>query len=285
MTEMVKLKKNQRKGSWVKALSLAGLIYAGSVGATFVKNEYPILIDPFFNVPGESALEEKIGKNVCFEFMSSLEAKETSNRFFEKYRKASGNWDCFDKQFELVSEVVLKRYGDKPSSTQVGTMGNTGTLSDYNLNSATLVHELAHRWYDHMEFSNTKKWHKFNREWVRISENHYPSARGTYTKEDFKKSGAVSEYALTSLSEDVAETSKFVYTLNHPDHTINGFPNNISPFREETKSGLSSYCRSPITTDSIEKIRRKIELMRDYEFFSEREYGHALKELDNFNRN
>lgn len=269
----------KKKASKLKKTILIGTFGVAGLFAGFFSNEGIIqFTDYLFRTPKEIALENQIKKPLFFDFTSRGEKRDIPLEGLRRYyEKAQNKWDNFDQQFDLVYRVCIRDVGPSYDKEHYGAnMNRSGKLTinfvdDRSLmDDGGLIHELAHMWY----FLRTDT--KFDRSWKEITDNHYIS-KGI-TIEDLAKNGAVSRYALTSINEDIAETVEFVYEINQSDIQISGFPNK----GKDILAGPTILTSNSVAEQSIPKIRRKLELLREYNFFSEREHKNALNELAGF---
>ncbi len=231
--------------------------------------------DYLHEIPQEVALEERIGTPIYFDFSHTDSVRQERLEDFEySYNRARDTWDNFDKQADLLTRIrikdmsiwdpnwasllprfVYRRFGP---FTGRNSMDASGYLTARPLISGEeMSHELAHLWHLRLDWGRRMD---FEKRWGDISENHY-SRRRNATSEDYERNGAVSRYGSTNINEDVAETCGFVY--RRANFETEPFKKNLSP----------KYW---------DKVERKLALLREYDFFSEREHQIVLGKLNEF---
>ena len=269
---MPKRKKPSKFNRVTEKLSLAMAVlvigYMGGKEVLIRTNDY------LFRTQKEIKLEKRIKKQLYFNLLERGEERQHKLNIFKySYENMQHYWDNFEKQFAQASRVFVyytvswgRRYN-----------GRITAMRELKINSGgeTLPHELAHLW--HMNKAPSE----FNKKWEEITGNHYVFNYRKATLEDMITNGAVSKYALRNLLEDVADTAKLVYQLNHPNIMIRGFPNKKPTYRRK-KYNYEEHTSKNIRKPAIPKIMDKVRLLREYDFISQRESEHALKELEGF---
>jgi hypothetical protein len=265
---------NKNKTSWKVKAACGAVLFGSSWLGSYGHNQkwHEIILDPFLEVPQEVSLEKRIQKPVHFLISDDGQKRAEFARLFgSKYDAVKNHWDNFEQQFAYVDRIHINITGDG-----ISYVDKFGKLTIATFSDTTLVHELAHIWHGNMNFLDHLE---FNRKWLEISENHYTKEP---TEEDILKNGAVSRYALTNILEDVAETTKLVYNLNNPAHHVFGFPNTKAPHFLHEFPTTYFFDGSTISKDSLQKVIEKVLLLNEYDFISDREYVHVIKELGEF---
>ncbi len=264
---MVYLKMKNKFVNGALAFFAGGIfaIGAGLFGAEVVSK----IEDRFRDIPQENRLEEVIKKPIYFNFNSGDEKRQNLVREFGLvYNLARKNWDNFDEQWDLVKNVRLNVDSESPKRT-----GRTDRFDRLHLTlygdqreAIILIHELAHIW------ERNKTDQRFSQKWQALSKGEYTPDWKNASFSDVIKNGSVSYYSMKSIHEDIATICEFVFALNSPHIFVGGYPN--------TLVGKDFYYRDFITSSiSHPKIREKLKLLRNYDFFSEREYRITLDEM------
>jgi len=193
----------------------------------------------------KSRLEKLTNKSVSFNAIYGWEVEKGAKSFEQMYQESRKDLDNFERQFALIKRInFVGTFFDVEVPLAEAEFPDNMKLylnhvdNWYNI----LPHELAHFWHYHL---NDKD--KFESEWKDISGNCY----GVSPSEVFLDiAGVVSKYAITNLLEDVAETAQFAFFTKMGQYKKSNF----------------------LTSHNMEKIAQKINLLKMYEFISEKEH-------------
>lgn len=260
-------RKSLTKSMLIGLIGGCTMVYGGSLARR--------ITDPLLEVPKEVALEREIGIPIYFGILEMGGERTFSARMFEMvYRGTKNRWDNLDRQFSLIKGIRV-----------LGTdhfYGGRAHFSSRKLeifpNEEYLVHELAHFWHHNLEEKGG-----FEEKWEEISGDNYMGNYKGAKIEDITRNGSVSLYSLRGVDEDIAETARFVYRATNPNIVLRDFPNNDPNFRQK-EGGWEVWSSTNVVESAIPKVLRKVELLNEYGFISDREYAHTVNELNGFSR-
>lgn len=223
-------------------------------------------INGCLNTVAEQRLEKYVDKEVQRPIVDN-DSKRRAERivqFKEIHRKVKNSWDYFDQQFPLLD--VVSFYED-PNSIVVASVLYQKTsfhIRKYptlelrvnftnmqpRIKPDDLVHEMAHGWHallpEKAEFEN---------KWREIAGDGYTN-NSSLSEPDcltpMRNVAAVRCYGATNISEDIATIVEEVYYLK---------------------------TEQDFMTEEAPRIKDKIELAAEYDFFSERERDNALGKI------
>jgi len=240
-----------------------------------------------FYVPKKSP--EKSSKNLQAKNSNSMtlslkSTKQTSfvRGFRGNLETVAANWDSYSQQMEFVNDFYLSAGLSEDWGGAATSKGDIFYFKNES-GSGLLVHELAHIWHQNLSDEIG-----FNQKWSTISGNWYSGEEWEEaTREEIARIGGVRDYSTRNLNEDVASTVQFVYSLTFPNCSITGLmesPPLGAPFR--SGFGLNPHDLSQTSNcalrgpKSTRKVMRKVQLLEDYGFISEREEKYVLEKLE-----
>lgn len=157
--------------------------------------------------PWESSLEKKIQDEYKIRVIGN-----TSEEKIETLAYVLGicdkTLDNFRDHLGKVRKIKFSRFNLYNDCGAAGELTKTVIL--HNIDCVTLIHEIGHIWYSCLENKN-----KFNKQWKEIAQVGYGTFHSRLVRctQIAMKNGSFTEYALTSLKEDVATFCDEVYKI------------------------------------------------------------------------
>lgn len=209
----------------------------------------------------ELTVEREIGKKIYLSWGDRGKGRDRKVRVIERlHRSVSGSWDYFQQQWDKVPWIEIDDLGEE----EIANTHNYVSIIEFNsvkgnIEESTLVHELAHAWYDSLTW---REQDQLEEAWIQISRGAYHDCKNyedpscqqeDKTCEDFiRKAATTSCYGADSFDEDLAEVVEKVFLLNRFVRTASVYLQKVDPL-------------------SYQRVIAKIQLAGEFNFFSERE--------------